>query len=299
MRVIATVRVRSAGRRVSGPRAALVLLAVLLAGCAPSGEESEFVARRALLQQQNQGIRELIAEAEHGSLVPADRFLIGVDEKVVSALLRSQLPFDLPLGNSFVVRVSDATVQLRDKIGRFRLQGEIHRPVTPERRAGVEVTGSVGVVRIDPGTGLLTMNITLDHLELKEAGPLERVLGPGGRKFLGEPVRGILQQAMPPLQIPVAFTQDLRLPGFHDGPVQMDSRVVPLGLSVERVLAMEGKLWVTLHAAIGQVSGGAPGLGIDVKLGPDRSGTSSSPARKAPGRAAPESSRGAKPGGGS
>jgi hypothetical protein len=274
-----------------------VLIAVLLAGCAPSGEESDFQARRAELQRQNQGIRELITEAEHGSLVPADRFLIGVDEKVVSELLRSQLPFDLPLGNSFVVRVSDATVQLRDKFGRFRLQGEIHRPATPDRRTGVAVTGSVGAVRIDPGTGLLTMNVTLDHLEFETPGPIEHVLGSGGRKFLGEPVRGILQQAMPPLQIPVAFTQVLRLPAFHDGAVQLDSLVVPLGLSVERVLAVDGKLWVTLHAGVGQVNKGGSRVGIHVKLEPGRSGTSSKPARKAPVQAALESSRGTKPGG--
>ena len=92
--------------------------------------------------------------------------MIGVDEKVVRELLRSQLPFDLPLGNSFVVRVSDATVQLRDKRGRVQLRGEIHRPATPDRHTGVAVTGSVGSVRIDPGTELLTMNITLEHLEL-------------------------------------------------------------------------------------------------------------------------------------
>jgi hypothetical protein len=293
--VIAAPRQRSSRRRRSEPRAALLLLAVLLAGCAPSGEESEFLARRAELQRQTQGIRELITEAEHGSLVPADRFLIGVDEKVVGELLRSQLPFDLPLGNSFVVRVSDATVQLRDKFGRFRLKGEIHRLATPERRTGVEVTGSVGAVRIDAGTGLLTMNVTLDHLEFENPGPLEHVLGPGGRKFLGEPVRGLLQQAMPPLQIPVAFTQVLRLPAIHDGAVQLDSLVVPLGLSVERVLAVEGKLWVTLHAAIGQVNTAGNGLGIHVKLEPGRSGTSSRPAPKAPAQAAPESSRGAKP----
>jgi hypothetical protein len=267
---------------------------VLLVGCAPSGEESDFQARQAELQRHNQGIRELIAEAEHGSLVPADRFLIGVDEKVVGELLRSQLPFDLPLGNSFVVRVSAAAVQLRDKVGRFRLRGEIHRRATPERRTGVEVTGSAGAVRIDPGTGLLTLNIVLDHLEFETPGPLEQVLGPGGRKFLGEPARGILQQALPPLQIPVAFTQDLRLAGFHDGPVQFDSRVVPLGLSVERVLAVDGKLWVTLRASIGQGNGGGSGPGINVKLEPNRSGTSRPP-RRAPARAAPDSSRGARP----
>lgn len=288
-----------AGRYSAGIPGALVLVAILLAGCAPSGEKADFLARRAVLERQNQGIRELIAEAEQGSLVPADRLLVGVDEKVIVEILRARLPFDLPLGKQFVVRLSDATVLLRDNIGRFQLQGEIHRPGTPGRRTAVEVTGSLGAVRIEPGTGLLTMSVVLDHLEVKEGGLLEKVLGRGGQKFVTGNARGLLQEALPPLQIPVAFTQDLHLPGYHDGSIQLDSLVVRLGLSVERVLAVDGKLWVTLHGGIRQASGAGPGPGIHGKLTPKPSGTSSIPSGRAPARTAPERARGVPPGGGS
>jgi hypothetical protein len=44
--------------------------------------------------------------------------------------------------------------------------------------------------------------------------------------------------------------------------------VVPLDLSVERVLAAGGKLWVTLDAQVGKVIGAEEGLGIAVKKKP-------------------------------
>jgi len=289
--VIFTTRARFGCRRTRRPPAALVFVVLALVGCAPSSEESSYAARRAALQRQNQGIRELIAQAERGSLVPTDRLLVGVDEKVVGELLRSQLPFDLALGKELVVRLSDATVLLRDNIGRFGLEGEIHRAGSADRRTAVHVTGGLGVVRIDPKLGLLTMSIALDRVELEDGGPLEKVLGPGGKRFVAENARGLLQAALPPLQVPIVFTQDLHVPAFHDGPLQLDSLVVPFGTSVERVLAVEGKLWVTLRAGIGQVSRAGSGLGIDVQLQPKRTGTSSRPVGRAPARAAPESTR--------
>ena len=73
------------------------LLAASLSSCAPSEEESAYLARKALLLRQNQGIRELIVEAESGSLVPTGRFLVGLDEVVVASLLRSQLPLERPV----------------------------------------------------------------------------------------------------------------------------------------------------------------------------------------------------------
>ncbi|MGH7340657.1 MAG: hypothetical protein ACREKH_09225, partial [Candidatus Rokuibacteriota bacterium] len=133
------------------------LLVVLLAGCAPSEEESAYLARKALLVRQNQGIRELIAEAESTSLVPTGRFLVGLDEVVVASLLRTQLPLERPVGKHFVVRLEKAEVSFRDKFGVVMLDGELHRPATPERTTAVRIHGGLGDVAIDPATGLLSL----------------------------------------------------------------------------------------------------------------------------------------------
>lgn len=244
----------------------------LLAGCAPSEQESNFLARRALLQRQNQGIRELIQEEERGSLVPTDRFLVGIDESVVGDLFRSQLPLERPLGKRFVVRLESATVSLRDKFGAITIEGSVHRPSTPDRKTAVRVFGGLGAVSIDSTTGLLDIKIAIDHIEILQAGALEGVLGRGGKKLIAEMGRPMIQDAIPRLQIPVALGRAIHVPSFEEGGIRLDSLRVPLNLSVERVIAAGGRLWVTLNAEVGTVTGAEQGLGVAVKKKPRNRG---------------------------
>jgi len=248
----------------SRSRISALVAAVLLAGCAPSEEETGFLARQALLTRQNTGIRELIAEAEAGTLVPTGRFLIGLDESVLGGLLASQLPLERPLGSRFVVNLEKAEVSLRDKYGAVSIEGNIHRSASPDRKTAVRIYGGLGAVTIDPATDMLNIRIAIDHIELLQAGFLEGVIGRGGKKFLAEKGRELLQDAIPTLQVPVVLAQRIRIPSIQGGGIELDSLVVPLDLSVERVLAAGGKLWVTLGAEVGEVTGAEGGLGVAV-----------------------------------
>jgi hypothetical protein len=250
------------------PAIAVLLAAGVLAGCTASDQETEFLSRRAYMQRQNQGTRELIAEAEQGSLVPTDRFLIGIDEKVIGEVFRYQLPMERPLGKRFVVHLDSATISLRDKFGLIILEGEIHRPQSPERKTRVRIYGGLGGIAVDSTSRQLNVNIAIDRIELREAGLLDRVLGAGGKKFLAEKGLQALQDALPTFHIPVALAQNIRVPAFEEGPIALDSLVVPLDMSVERVLAAGGKLWVTLDATVGKVTGAEEGLGVSVKKKP-------------------------------
>ena len=245
-----------------------LLAVILLTGCGPSAQETEFVAQKALLERQNRGIRELIAEAEQGSLVPADRFLVGIDERIVAELLRSQLPMERPLGKRFIVHLDSATVLLRDKFGAITIEGDVHRPATPQRKTKVRIHGGLGTVVIDPNTDLLNITIAIDRLELLQTGILDKVLGHGGKKFMAEKGRGMLQDALPTLKIPVGLAQRIRLPAIRESALQLDSLVVPLSVSVERVIAAGGKLWVTVDAEVGKVTGAEEGVGVSVKRRP-------------------------------
>lgn len=250
----------------------LLLASGFLAGCAPSEEESVFLARKALLERQNRGIRELIAEGERGSMVPADRFLVGIDEKIVGDLFSAQLPLERPLGKHFMVRLDSATVLLRDKLGVVTIEGTIYRPATPDRRTAVRIFGGLGAVVVDSTTDMLSISIAIDHIELLQAGMLESVLGRGGKKFLAEKGRGMLQDALPDLRIPVVLGRKIQIPAFEEGGIRLDSLVVPLNLSVERVIAARNKLWVTLNADIGRVTGAEEGLGVVIKKKPRAKG---------------------------
>jgi hypothetical protein len=246
--------------------AALLLAASLMvAGCAPSDEESAFLSKKAHLTRQNRGIRELIAEEERGSLVPADRFLIGVDEKIVASLLSAQLPIERPLGKNLVVRIERATVLLRDKFGAITLEGSVHRVKTPDRKLAVRVLGGLGAVSIDSTTDMLGVKIAIDDIDLLQAGILEGVLGRGGKKFLAESGRGLVQDALPTIRIPVVLGRKINIPAVESEGIQLDSLTVPLDLSVERVIAAGGKLWVTIDARVGKVIGAEEGLGVKIK----------------------------------
>jgi hypothetical protein len=253
-----------------GPTTNVAALAVLLAlaatgvGCAPSDQEAGYHAKRALLVRQNQGIRELVQEAEKGTLLPEDRFLIGVDESIVADLLRAELPLERPIGKRFVVRLESAQVHFRDKYGEIVLEGNAFRPETADRRTAVRVHGGLGAVVIDPATDLLTIAIAIDDLEILQAGILENVLGRGGKKLLAQTAKEKLGDALPKIRVPVGLAHDVRVPSIREGALQLDSLRIPLDLSVERVIAARQKLWITLDAKVGEIAGAEEGLGVSV-----------------------------------
>jgi hypothetical protein len=167
-----------------------------------------------------------------------------------------------------MVRLESATLLLRDKFGAITIEGNLHRRATPERKTAVRIFGGLGAVTIDPATDLLSISIAIDHIELLQAGILESILGRGGKKFLAQKGRAYLQDAMPNLQIPVALARNISIPAVQEGAINLDSLSIPLNLSVERVIAASGKLWVTLDAEVGKVTGAKTGLGVAVKKKP-------------------------------
>jgi hypothetical protein len=260
------------------PHLALLVSAAALAagslnGCAPSAEEDSYLARKALLERQNQGIRELIDEQKLGSLVPTGRFLIGVSESVIGDLFRTQLPLDMPLGKRLEIHLDSASVLLRDKFAVVTIEGNVHRRATPDRRSAVRLTGGLRSVDIDPNTQRLRLRIAIDDIELLEAGMLEGVLGRGAKKFLSKKARPLLEDALPKLEIPVTLGRSIPIPALQEEAVSLDSVKVPLDLEVERVIAAGGKLWITIDADVGTITGAEEGLGVKVKKKP-RKGTS-------------------------
>lgn len=251
----------------------VLLSAALLAGCATSEEEDSFTSRKALLLRQNQGIRELIEAQEKGSMVPTGRFLIGIGETVVGDLFRSELPLDRPLGERLEIHLDTATILFRDKFGVVTLDGNVHRRATPDRKAAVRVIGGLSSVAVDPETKQLRLRIAIDDIEILEAGVLESVLGGGTRKFLAEKARPMLEDALPELSVPVALGQSIAVPAIEADAVSLASVQVPLDFAVERVIAAGGKLWITIDAKVGRISGADKGLNVNVKKTPRKDGS--------------------------
>jgi hypothetical protein len=258
-------------------RRVLVLASIALAAaCGPSEEQAAYEARKIALERRIRGLGELVAEAEKGSLIPADRFFVGVDEKLVGDLFRSQLPLEQPLEDRFVVRLESAEMRFRDKYGAVRIEGRIHPKEWPARSVALRIDGGLGAAEIDPASGILRVAIAIDHIDVAEAAGLEGVLGGGVIRYLGVKGREILQQAIPAIEVPVTLSQAVPVPAVEEKGVRLGALEVPLDVSVERVLAAGGKLWVSFDAKVGAVKGGENGLGVDIDKKPK-------PDAKAPG----------------
>lgn len=240
------------------------LFAAILAGCSPSDEEVRYEAKKALLERQNQGIRELIDEERQGKLVPPDQFLVGIDDDIVADLFRLELPLERPLSDKFRIRLEKATVAFQDKYGSIVVEGAVFRPQTPERRTAVVVHGGLGAVTIDPKTNLLQIKIAVDDIELVTAGILDPVLGNAGKRLIAQKGKEKLEEALPTLQVPVALAQNIKVPAIKQGAIQLDPFQIPLDVSVNHVFAAAGKLWVTFDAKVGTITGAEKGLGVSV-----------------------------------
>ena len=243
---------------------AVLLSCAVLAGCSPSDEEVRYHAQKALLERQNRGLTELIAEQTAGNLVPQDKFLLGIDESVVGDLFRLELPIEKPLGKGFMIRLEDADVQFKDKFGVIDVKGVLFREKTPDRQTAVVVHGGLGAVEIDPKTGVLHIKIAVDDIEVQKAGILDKVLGNAGKRLIAQKGRELLADQLPSLQVPVSLAQEIRVPPIKEGAVQMDSLSIPLNVAVDKVFAGKQKLWVTFDAKVGTISGAESGLGVSV-----------------------------------
>jgi hypothetical protein len=258
--------------------AALLAGTLTLAACGgPSEEEVAYQARKAALERRLQGLRELVAEAERGSLIPTDRFFVGVGETLVGDLFRSQLPLEQALEDRFVVRLESAEMEFRDKYGAVRIAGSVHPAAFPSRTVALRIQGGLGAAEIDPDTGILRVRVAIDHIDVAQAAGLERLLGEGAIRYLGERGRELLERAIPPLEVPIALERDVPVPAVEEKGVRLGALEVPLEVSVERVLAAAGKLWVVFDARVGPMKGGAEGLGVEIdkraKPAPRGSGT--------------------------
>lgn len=236
--------------------------------CGPSEEQVQYEARKAELERRERGLRELVADAEGGSLIPANRFFVGVGEQLVEDLFRSQLPLEQPLEDRFVVRLEAADMEFDDKYGAVRIQGRIHPVRFPSRQVALRIEGGLGEASIDPESGILRVRVAIDHIDIAEAGGLEKLLGRGAIRYLGGKGREILEGAIPPIEVPVKLERAVPVPAVEEGGVRFAALEVPLEVSVERVLALGGKLWVSFDAAVGQVKGGEGGLGVEIHKKP-------------------------------
>jgi hypothetical protein len=239
------------------------LALALLAGCRRYDDESARLrAEQAVLTRQVHGLRELVALAERGSLLPRDAFAIAVDEALVRDLLAAGLPQEQVLSERYRVRVERAEVAFRSQQSLVTLHGRVTSLQAPDTYVDVVLRGGLGTLAVDARSRRLRATVALDHVEVQQAAAGGARSGAVGAlvEELGRERLEAFAALVPPLEIPVQLEERLVLRGTGDEHVRVRAGELPLRVAVTRVIPLSGRLWVLLELTAGpwRVLDGAP-----------------------------------------
>ena len=212
-------------------------------------------AQEALIRRQHEGMRNLIARAEAGPLVPAGQHaLVGVDQKLVQSLLTALVPADYVISGRYRIRVERATVSFEDGFALVRLEGRASLLGREEDVfADVTVYGDLHVERTQQRADVLQSRIRLLAVDARrvavvvESRQAEDLVEELGREQLEQ-----FAAMASTLEIPVRQSYQLDVPAAGpDGPVRIDAAAIPVQLTVLDVTAFAGRLWISMAAAVG------------------------------------------------
>lgn len=233
--------------------------AVAAGGCGHAADR--LPAEEAVRQRQHAALESLLAEP--GPLVPFERVLVIVDQELVQHLLASAVPYEQVIGR-YRVRVTGASVRFEDGFALVRLDGRASVAEGPGAAAFADVSiyGGLDVVEIDPDAGLLRGAVTVIAVDVRRLA----VLGLGAPEDAASMIEELGRERLEAfsvlasrLEIPVRLERAVTLPGVGpEGGVRIAPAEVPLELGLTQVRALRGKLWVSVHAAVGSAAGQPP-----------------------------------------
>ena len=230
----------------------------LLLACRGGGVAAR--AEATVLVRQTNGLRELLAAAEKGSLFPPDRLAVGVKQELVRDLLQRRLPVETVLLEQFRVRLERADVAFENGESLVTLAGRVTPVQGEDAFAEVALVGGLHRFEVDPESGMVTARFDLDRVDVPRVatGSLE----PGLLRSLTEGIQGrglaALGELLPRVEIPVRLDQAVEFEGFSEGVVSVPGARLPLRVGVSRVVPVMGRLWIMLEIA---AAGGAPARG--------------------------------------
>jgi len=237
-------------RRVSGFAVAATLIAATLAlGCHKREPPEAVMARSTAASRRGQieSLEKLIAQAERGELVTTDQIAIGISEDAVKVLLNASLPQEKVVADRLRVRIESAEPIFRGNKAGLLLQAKVSSVDAPDAHATLELGGSLDQFRFE--NGKLLAKVSLAHFTVRESS-----IGDLAADVIDGLVRAnavTIQDAIPPVEIPVQLEESIRIGGLTEGAVVAKPGALPLDISVSQVFPVNQRLWVLLHAKAG------------------------------------------------
>jgi hypothetical protein len=229
--------------------AAGLIGAALTLGC-HKREPPEVAFKRAQAEFRRGQIANLekrIVQAETGELTTTDQIAIGISEELLKALFGASLPQELVVADRLRVRLESVEPFFRgDKAG-VLFRARASSVAAPNLYATIEMGGGLEHFKLEAGK--LTASVVLAHF-----GVLESSIGDLGADALDSLVRAnseTIQNAIPPIEIPVHLEESIKIDGLTEGAVVARPGALPLTISVSQVLPINQRLWVLLDAKAG------------------------------------------------
>jgi hypothetical protein len=234
-----------AGRRI----AAGGLAAVLALGCHKREPPEATLARTTATfrRAQIESLETLVAQAEKGELVTTDQIAIGISEDVVKGLLNAPLPREVVVKERLRVRIESALPVFRGNKAGLLFRAKASSVRMPTASATLELGGGLDEFRFEDGK--LLARVALGHFTV-----LESSIGDLAADFLDNVVRAnlaLIQNAIPPVEIPVEIAQTIKIGGLTEGAVVAKSGALPLEIAVSQVVPVNQRLWILLKAKAG------------------------------------------------
>jgi hypothetical protein len=228
-------------------RALVPALALVLPACDSQFEGGgDLRARKMVLKREVEGLREALARMEKGEhILPLDDVAIAIDDTLLRDLIAAQLPFEMDV-DRFHLSLTEAEAQFRGS-PIVRLRGVLSSKKRPDLVAAVNVIGALQDIQVDEASSTLRARIAVDHLGIERAAGIEQLLSGSTMDEMARLVRLQITDMLPPIQIPVKVEQSIDLPAVTTGPVRIDGATMPLRATVSRVLAGQGRLWISVH----------------------------------------------------
>jgi hypothetical protein len=245
----------SAHRRASaGCRLALLATALVAAACGGADlREATIRGEKLMLQKEIDGLHTLIGALQRGTLTRNDQLLIGADEATVERLIAVTLPQERLIAKRFRIRLEKAKVQFRGNLGLVTLTGRATAEDAPATFVDVVLKGALNDLIVARDSGALTGRVAIYTLEVQRAA----AVGAENRtvrelaKALGQSRVDSFSELGPTVVIPIRLHEDLDFHGLDQEPVSAAPGSLHVQLSVAKVIAVSGRLWVMVNVVAG------------------------------------------------
>ena len=179
--------------------------------------------------------------------------LVGADEATVERLIAATLPQERIVSKRFRVRIEKAHVRFRGNQSVVTLAGRASAVSAPGTFVDVILKGGLSDLIVQRDSGALNTKVSIYTLEVQRAA----AIGQENRavrelaKALGQARVDSLSELGPTVVIPIRLHEDIPLSGLDDGPVRAAPGRLHIQLTVSKVIAVSGRLWVILDVVAG------------------------------------------------